>query len=93
MLIDIKVCPQSGKQRCILDKAGKLKCYLKSPPERGLANEELIRYIAGQLRIPKSQITIISGQSARLKRISIEYDITYGQLLEALGILPQMNIL
>jgi len=43
LVFDLKVVPRSGRNKWVLDKSGKLKCYLKSPPEKGLANKELIK--------------------------------------------------
>ena len=37
LVIEIKVFPSSGRQKFVIDKSGKLKCYLKNPPEKGKA--------------------------------------------------------
>ena len=52
----IKVVPRSGKQKAVLDKTGRLKIYLKSPPEDGKANKELISYMSGMLKVPQNDI-------------------------------------
>ncbi len=93
LIIDIKVVPRSGKSMCKLDKAGIVVCYLKSPPERGLANKELIKYIAKELNITQQQVAIIGGATSRRKRIAIDADITQEQLFAALGIEVQLHLL
>ena len=91
-IIDIKVVPSSGKKQCKLDKSDRLVCYLKSPPERGLANAELIKFIAKSLKIPQGMVTIIGGKTSRNKRLRIDLDITYEQFLYALGIDKQLRL-
>ena len=51
IVLDIKVVPSSGKQRIEVDKTGKLKCHLKSPPEKGKANHELIKFLSQKLSL------------------------------------------
>jgi len=90
---DIKVVPSSGRVSWVIDKrGGQLKCYLKSPPERGKANKELIKLLAKALGITKNNITIIAGATGRKKRIRIEQKMTFATLLTALGIDWQLNI-
>ena len=93
LIIDIKVVPRSGKSMCKKDKAGTFVCYLKSPPERGLANKELTKYIAKELNITQQQVTIIGGATSRKKRIRIDMNITQEQLFAALGIEVQLHLL
>ena len=92
LVIELKVAPSAGKQQCILDKAGMLKCYLKSPPERGLANDELTKMIAKAVGIQQGAIQIIAGATGRKKIIKINHVITWEQLLAKLGIELQMSI-
>lgn len=92
LIIEIKVSPSSGRCAWKIDKSGVLKAYLKSPPERGLANNELIKELARVLKVPMNEITIISGQTSRNKRMRINREISYEQLLSALGIEQQMNV-
>ncbi len=91
--IDIKVIPQSGRQICLLDKAGMMRCYLKSAPEAGKANQELITIIAKALSLPKQNITIVLGATSRSKRLLIDANIDREKLLKALGIEEQLTII
>jgi uncharacterized protein (TIGR00251 family) len=92
LMIEIRVAPSAGKQQCILDKSGRLKCYLKSPAERGLANQELIELLARALKVPQKTIRIVAGATARTKLVCIEHIITVEKVLAALGIEKQLNI-
>jgi uncharacterized protein (TIGR00251 family) len=45
---------------------------IKAPPVDGKANEELVALIAKRFGCRKSEVTIKSGASSRLKRVVIE---------------------
>ncbi len=66
LIIEVKVVPSSGKQQWVLDKAGKLKCYIKSPPERGLANQEIITLLAKALKLPQENLVLSRGLPVEL---------------------------
>lgn len=86
LLFVIKVMPSSGKQAWLLDKSGGLKCYLKSAPEQGKANIELIKYLAKSLNLTQNEVEIIAGATSRHKKIKLSTVLTYAQVLEKLGI-------
>lgn len=92
LTVEIKVSPSSGRQQCTLDKSGKLKCYLKSPPEDGKANLELVKFLAKSIGIAQSQITIMAGHTHRNKLLKIEAPLTFEQLLMHLGIEKQKSV-
>ncbi len=70
--ITIKVTPSSGRSTCQIDKNGMVKCSLKSPPEKGKANEELIRLVAQMLDLPRTDVSILLGKTARTKTVLIQ---------------------
>lgn len=47
------------------------KVDLAAPPEDGKANEELIRFLAEKFGVSRSQVDILSGQTARMKVVRI----------------------
>ncbi len=71
-LLEIKVIPRARQSAISIDKGGSLRIHLKSAPENGKANQELIQVIAKSLRIPLSDIAIVAGFSSRNKKVSIE---------------------
>ncbi len=91
LILEIKVVPSSGRQECIYE-TGRFKCYLKSAPEKGKANQELIAYLSKKLTIPASKIYILSGATSRLKRVAIDQEIELQAVLLRLGIEIQLNI-
>ena len=67
----VKVHPRA-KQNGITGTLGEaLKLSLTAPPIEGRANEACIEFFARLLKVPRSSITIASGQSSRLKVIRI----------------------
>ena len=50
---------------------GTLKIDVAAVPERGKANQELIKFLARELRIKKENIRIISGAADHLKLLKI----------------------
>ena len=93
LTVAIKVIPNSGRQQWVHDKAGRLKCYLKSAPEHGRANDELLRFLSKLLRIPKEKVAIIMGASARKKVIRIDVPITESQFVKMIGLDKQESFL
>ncbi|WP_017966222.1 DUF167 domain-containing protein [Rhizobium leguminosarum] len=51
-----------------------LKARVTSVPEKGKANKALILLIAKSLGIPKSSISLVSGETARKKILRIDGD-------------------
>lgn len=68
MKICVKVKPHSGKQE-VREKDGILEVSLKSLPEDGKANEELIKVLRKHF---KRNVKIKSGFTSRRKIIEVE---------------------
>jgi uncharacterized protein len=92
-MLEIKVTPQAGKQGFQLDKNGTIKCFLKSPPEDGKANAELVKMLAKILHITPSSVTIVQGATSRKKVIKIENSYSSDELYTALGLAKQQSII
>ena len=57
------------------DGAKYLKISVISIPEKGKANKELINFLAKKLKIAKSDIEIISGDTDRMKKVLLAIDL------------------
>ena len=55
----------------LADGTSCLKCRVRAVPEKGAANAALEKLVARTLRIPKRQVSVISGHTARLKTVRI----------------------
>ena len=70
IILTISVKPNSKKQSIDLD-INFLTISLKSQPEKGKANKELLKYLSKILDIHISKIQLISGQTSRDKKILV----------------------
>lgn len=70
--LKIKAVPNSSKNEIcgILDDA--LKVKIKAPAVENKANEELIKFFAKLLKLPKSSVVLKSGGTSKLKTLYIE---------------------
>lgn len=48
-----------------------LKIKVRAAPIEGLANAALIAFLAKKLNLPKSRLSLVAGDTARLKQIDI----------------------
>jgi uncharacterized protein (TIGR00251 family) len=48
-----------------------LKVRLAAPPVDGAANDELIRFLAERLAVPRSAVTIAAGHTSRRKTVTV----------------------
>ncbi len=71
VVFTVKVHPR-GKKNAITGELGEaLKLTLTAPPIEGRANEACIEFFANLLKVPRSSVTIASGQSGRRKIIRV----------------------
>lgn len=50
---------------------GTMKVAISAAPEKGKANLALKNFLAGELKVKKAQIEIISGETSRAKLVKI----------------------
>ncbi len=71
ILIEVRVAPRSSKRQIVGAIGNIVKVKLTAPPVDGAANEQLIELLSEKLKIRKSSITIIKGESSRRKIVKI----------------------
>lgn len=67
----VKAHPRAHKNAITGEVGGALKLSLTAPPVDGKANQAVIEFFAGLFEIPRSSVTITSGQTSRLKAVHI----------------------
>ncbi|MBX9831153.1 DUF167 domain-containing protein [Candidatus Babeliales bacterium] len=92
ILLEIKVTPNAGKQALNYDKNNTIKCYLKSAPESGKANAELIKFLSKKLNVAQNNVEIVRGATSRSKLIKIDTKRSKEEILLELGLEVQMTI-
>ncbi len=67
----VKVHPRAKKNAITGELGDALKLSLTTPPLEGRANEACIEFFAKLLKVPRSSVTIASGQTSRQKVIRV----------------------
>jgi uncharacterized protein (TIGR00251 family) len=67
----VRVHPRAKKNAITGELGEALKVSLTAPPIEGRANEACIEFFAKLLKVPRSSVTIASGQSSRNKVIRV----------------------
>ena len=67
----VKVHPRAKKNALTGELGDALKVALTTPPVEGRANEACIEFFAKLLKVPRSSVTIASGQTSRNKIICV----------------------
>ena len=85
-ILTVKIVPGSSSPSKICGLLeGMLKIKVAAPPEKGKANQCLIKFLADALNVKKNSIQIISGQTRPIKQIQIS-GISIDTLLKKLDI-------
>jgi len=77
MMLAVRVTPRGGRDAIegwVRDDAGRavLKVRVAAAAADGAANAAVVALLARALSRPKSAFTLVSGQTARVKRIAVE---------------------
>ena len=75
----VRASPKSTRARVLgladrADGRADLKVALKSPPEGGRANAELIDFLAKEWGVPKRALALVSGAADRRKTVLVAGD-------------------
>jgi len=71
ILLQIKIVPNSSKNCIIKDETG-IKIKLTAQPIEGKANKALIEFLSKQLKVPKTSIEILKGETSKEKTLLIK---------------------
>ena len=88
LTLEVRVQPRSGKQGFSRQSGGQLRVSLKSPPEAGKANEELVKLTAKTLGLSRADVELWKGHKSRQKILRL-WGITRKELERRLNDLPE----
>jgi len=74
LLLSLHVQPGARRTGVVGAHGTRLKLALHAPPVDGKANEELLAYLAGELRLRRRTLTLVAGQASREKSVAIQTD-------------------
>ncbi len=84
VVLAVRVTPKSSQSKISGIIGEELKIMLNAPPVDGKANQELIKLLSKTCSIPKSHITLLSGETSRSKRLLIN-GLDEQDIIDALG--------
>jgi len=82
--LPVRVHPGARRNAITGIHDGALKVSLTTPPTDGRANQALIAFLAGELRIPRARVTLLTEAASRAKSLRIA-GLSAAQLRAALG--------
>jgi len=68
----VRLTPRAGADRIEGVVAGVLKARVAAPAVDGAANAALIRLLAEELDVPRSDIQLVTGATARRKIVAVD---------------------
>lgn len=69
--LTVKVTPRASRDAILGAEEGWLRVALTAPPVDGKANEAARRFLAEALGVPRGDVRLLAGQTARLKRFAV----------------------
>jgi len=69
--LSLRIQPRASKNEIVRLENNGLKIRLTAPPVDGAANEALVRFLADQFKVTRSQVEIVSGHTSRDKIVTI----------------------
>jgi len=70
-VLRVRVKPRSGRVFVAEDDSGGITVAVHAPPDKGEANREAVRLLAGHFGLPVSSVRILSGAGSRLKLVEL----------------------
>ena len=67
----VAVTPRASRTELAGVSDGRLRVRVAAPPVEGAANEELVRFLAKALGLPRAAVTVSAGASARRKTVVV----------------------
>ncbi len=67
----LRVVPGAGSTEIVGRNGEAWKVRVAAPPERGKANEAVVRLLARALKLPERSVTFVSGHGGRDKMIEL----------------------
>lgn len=71
IILTIHASPRAARNQIQGLHGDALKVRLQAPPVDGKANETLVEYLAEVLDVPRRQVTLLSGETNRHKRLAV----------------------
>ncbi|MEN6457694.1 MAG: DUF167 domain-containing protein [Thermoguttaceae bacterium] len=84
VILPVRAQPGARRNELRGEQDGQLKVCVTQSPERGKANKAIVELLSKSLRLKKSQIELLSGETSHQKRFLVR-QVTVKELTERLG--------
>ena len=71
LVLELHVQPGAKRDEIVGTHGDRLKIKTSAPPVDGKANRHLIDFLASTFGVPKSHVTLVRGETSRLKTVQI----------------------
>ena len=68
----VRLTPRASRDRVDEVIDGILRVRVTAPPVDGAANDALLRLLASELRVPRRDVRLVSGETARRKIVAVD---------------------
>jgi uncharacterized protein (TIGR00251 family) len=68
---EVHAKPRSKKSRIVGERDDAVEIALAAPPVDGAANEELVRFVAKVLAVPRRNVELVRGDTSRAKLVAV----------------------
>ncbi|EIC19889.1 DUF167 family protein [Thiorhodovibrio frisius] len=72
LTLNLRVQPRARRDGFAEPIGDAVKVQLRAPPVDGRANASLIAFVAKAFGVPRAQVTLLSGEHSRSKRLRIQ---------------------
>ena len=71
LILALRVLPRAGRNEFVTPYGDHYKVRITAPPVEGKANEHLLRFLADSFGVGKSQVSLVTGENSRNKRVRV----------------------
>lgn len=71
VILPVRAQPGARKAGVLGEQAGSLKVAVTAPPEDGKANKALLEVLRDVLKLKRSQVALLSGETSREKKFLV----------------------
>ena len=88
-VLNIQLTPNSSKNEILGYKEDFIKIKVSAPPNENKANKKLIEFLSDEFNVAKSNISFLSGEKSRIKKILIK-KIDYENLVKKIYVYDKL---
>jgi hypothetical protein len=70
--LSVRLQPRAGRNEIVGEREGMVLVRVAAPPVDGRANDALCKLLAKAARVPRGNVTVVRGLSARDKTVRVE---------------------